>query len=63
MVVKSSGVCGMVTTKKKITIPANNNVIESGGLRIEWVLTQIMLENANAIVSMPHNYHLALYFC
>jgi hypothetical protein len=39
MVVKSSAVCGMVTTKKKITIPANNNVFKVGGLRIEWILT------------------------
>ena len=40
MVVKSSGVCGMVTvtTKKKIMIPANDNVFKVGGLRIEWIL-------------------------
>ncbi len=35
IVVKSSGVCGMVTTKKKIMIPAINNVFKVGGLRIE----------------------------
>ncbi len=39
MVVKPSGVGGMVTTKKKIMIPANNNVFEVGGDEIEWILT------------------------
>ena len=54
MVVKSSGVDGMVTTEqseKKITIPANDNVLKVGGERVEWILTEVMLEYANALLS------------
>jgi hypothetical protein len=36
MVVKSSGVGGMITTQEKITIPANGPLITKGATRVSY---------------------------